>query len=237
MDDRESPFIRTQASRSLIRPHGVRKILLSPAEYARQLVHRQQQQQPRSPETMTPNTPNKRLPASHHHAPVESLKQWELVEDDKGLQVVEKRKGGGPLTPVWSKEIPTSTGFYKRRVPVAAPRRPVEKSIDTTGLDQSKIVQPIGLSPQQQTRESATTEPKMPLSLDLILKQRTTSAESTDMLQILEQQVKNIEMNTIAARTRQTENNNSSDFGPEIQLRYREHEDLLRNATDDEAEG
>jgi len=75
----------------------------------------------------------------------------------------------------------------------------------------------------------------------LILKQQrtasmgTTTVESTDMLQRLEQQVKAIEMGTIAARTHQLEN--SSDFGAEVQLRYREHEDLLRNVTDDEAEG
>lgn len=239
MDDQESPFVRSQASRSLIRPQpGGRKLLLSPAERARQLAASQQP----TPEMRSPGTP-KRLSAAH--TPFESLKQWELVEDDKGLQVVEKR-AGAPLSPIRPKEM-IARSLYNN-TPVSG-RRFNEKSAMDASLEKklrifnhSKIVQPIGLpleqQQQQQQREQppTTAELKTPLSLDLILKQRTGSiVESTDMLQRLEQQVMAIELGTIAGRTRQLEN--SSDFEPEVQLRYREHEDLLRNVTDDEAEG
>ncbi|KAL6427375.1 hypothetical protein ACFW04_008725 [Cataglyphis niger] len=188
-------------------------------------------------------TPPKRLSASH--TPLESLKQWELVEDDRGLQVVEKR--AGVLIPIRPKEVAVSSvasAFYDHSTPVS------ERRFDGTNVDanleeklrifnQSKIIQPIGLPVAPSLAETKA----QPLSLDLILKQQqqqqqrtlSTTAESTDMLQRLEQQVKAIEMGTIAARTRQLEN--SLDFGPEVQLRYREHEDLLRNVTDDEAEG
>lgn len=242
MNDRESPFVRTQASRSLIRPQaGARKFLTtsSPAERAaHQLINRQFES-----EATSPTGVSKRLSAPH--TPLESLKQWELVEDGKGLQVIEKRAGGAP-SPVRSKEAMPATSPLYGRTPVSGRRLLGEASVNAhleeklRAFAESKIVQPIGLPSAQQ---SATPEPvKAPLSLDLILKQqqqqqqRTASVESTDMLQRLEQQVKAIEMGTIAARTtRQLEN--SLDFGPEVQLRYREHEDLLRNATDDEAEG
>ncbi|XP_014475931.1 PREDICTED: serine/threonine-protein kinase MARK2-like isoform X3 [Dinoponera quadriceps] len=235
MDDQESPFVRSQASRSLIRPQpaGRKKFLLLPtAEKARQLTVSRQP----TPEMKSPGAP-KRLSAPH--TPLESLKQWELVEDDKGLQVVEKR-AGAPLSPIRPKEM--IAGPLYNNTPVSG-RRFAEKS---GGMDasleeklrvfnDSKIVQPVGL-PLGQQREQPATELKTPLSLDLILKQRTsTIVESTDMLQRLEQQVMAIELGTIAGRTRQLEN--SSDFGQEVQLRYREHEDLLRNVTDDEAEG
>lgn len=246
MDDRESPFVRTQASRSLIRPQaGVRKFLTSsPADRAaHQLINRQFASES---ETTSPTGVSKRLSAPH--TPLESLKQWELVEDGKGLQVVEKRAGGVP-SPVKSKEaIPATSPLYGR-TPMSGRRFFGEMNMNTSlneklrAFTESKIVQPIGLPlAQQPALPIASPEPvKAPLSLDLILKQQrtmagATSVESTDMLQRLEQQVKAIEMDTIAARTtRQLEN--SLDFGPEVQLRYREHEDLLRNVTDDEAEG
>lgn len=248
MDDRESPFVRTQASRSLIRPHaGARKFLMSsPAERTmRQLVNRQTAGES---ETTSPMGTSKRLSAPH--TPLEGLKQWELVEDDKGLQVVEKRAGA--LSPIRPKEIVPANPLYSLRTPVSVKRLLSNTNVDMNleeklrVFNESKIIQPIGLPFVQQRTELTppvlpSAEPKAPLSLDLILKQQrtastgTTTVESTDMLQRLEQQVKAIEMGTIAARTRQLEN--SSDFGAELQLRYREHEDLLRNVTDDEAEG
>lgn len=193
-------------------------------------------------------TPPKRLSASH--TPLESLKQWELVEDDRGLQVVEKR--AGVPSPIRSKEtVPgVASPLYDRSTPVSGRRFIGGTNMDASleeklrVFNQSKIIQPIGLPFVQQQEMAPLTEieASQPLSLDLILKQQqqqripNTTIESTDMLQRLEQQVKAIEMSTIAARTtRQLEN--SSDFGPEVQLRYREHEDLLRNVTDDEAEG
>lgn len=245
MDDRESPFVRTQASRSLIRPQaGARKFLMpSPADRAvRQLVNRQTVG---DSETTNPMSTSKRLSAPH--VPLEGLKQWELVEDDKGLQVVEKRAGG--LSPIRPKEMIPASPLYNR-TPISVKRLLSDTNVDANleeklrVFNESKIIQPIGLPfVQQRTELTPSTplsaEPKAPLSLDLILKQQrtasmgTTTIESTDMLQRLEQQVKAIEMGTIAARTRQLEN--SSDF--EVQLRYREHEDLLRNVTDDEADG
>nr|XP_012227393.1 PREDICTED: serine/threonine-protein kinase MARK2-like isoform X4 [Linepithema humile] len=246
MDDRESPFVRTQASRSLIRPQAVRKFLTpSPAERAaHQLINRQFAGS--ESETTSPTGMSKRLSAPH--TPLESLKQWELVEDGKGLQVVEKRAGGAP-SPVRSKEAMSAASPLYGRTPVSRRRLYGETNMNASleeklrAFTESKIVQPIGLPLAQQSPVTSHPEPavKAPLSLDLILKQQratagATSVESTDMLQRLEQQVKAIEMGTIAARTtRQLEN--SLDFGPEVQLRYREHEDLLRNVTDDEAEG
>ncbi|KYM95980.1 MAP/microtubule affinity-regulating kinase 3 [Cyphomyrmex costatus] len=246
MDNRESPFVRTQASRSLIRPQtGARKFLMpSPADKTvRQLVNRQTVGE----SEMNPMGTSKRLSAPH--TPMESLKQWELVENDKGLQVVEKRAGA--LSSIRSKEMIPTSPLYGR-TPVSVKRLLSDTNVDANleeklrVFNESKILQPISLSFGQQRTELAPPvpplpEPKAPLSLDLILKQQqiastgTTTVESTDMLQRLEQQVKAIEMSTIAARTHQLEN--SSDFGAELQLRYREHEDLLRNVTDDEAEG
>ncbi|KAL6427359.1 hypothetical protein ACFW04_008725 [Cataglyphis niger] len=243
MDDRESPFVRAQASRSLIRPQPRKFTCMSPSPVMRQMTNRSPiaNREPSSPGGG--GTPPKRLSASH--TPLESLKQWELVEDDRGLQVVEKR--AGVLIPIRPKEVAVSSvasAFYDHSTPVS------ERRFDGTNVDanleeklrifnQSKIIQPIGLPVAPSLAETKA----QPLSLDLILKQQqqqqqrtlSTTAESTDMLQRLEQQVKAIEMGTIAARTRQLEN--SLDFGPEVQLRYREHEDLLRNVTDDEAEG
>ncbi|KAM0725722.1 Serine/threonine-protein kinase MARK2 [Formica fusca] len=242
MDDRESPFVRAQASRSLIRPQPRKFACLSPSPAMRQMTNRSPiaNREPTSP--MSGGTPPKRLSASH--TPLESLKQWELVEDDRGLQVVEKRAGA--LNPIRPKEatVPgVASPFYDHSTPVSG-RRFGRTNVDANleeklrVFNQSKIVQPIGLPLAPSLAESKA----QPLSLDLILKQQqqqqrtsSTTAESTDMLQRLEQQVKAIEMSTIAARTRQLEN--SSDFGPEVQLRYREHEDLLRNVTDDEVEG
>ncbi|XP_011642856.1 serine/threonine-protein kinase MARK2-like isoform X5 [Pogonomyrmex barbatus] len=251
MDDRESPFVRTQASRSLIRPQaGARKFLTppSPAErVVRQLVNRQTADES---EAMNRMGMPKRLSAPH--APLEGLKQWELIEGDRGLQVVEKRTGG--LSPIRPKEmvVPAASPVYSR-APVSVKRLLSDTNVDANleklrAFNESKIIQPLGppFVQQQRTTESPapftpqSAEPKAPLSLDLILKQQRTApakpaVESTDMLQRLEQQVKAIEMGTIAARTRQLEN--SLNFGGEVQLRYREHEDLLRNVTDDEAEG
>lgn len=246
MDDRESPFVRTQASRSLIRPQtGARKFLVpSPADKTvRQLVNRQTVGE----SEMNPMGTSKRMSAPH--TPLESLKQWELVENDKGLQVVEKRAGA--LNPIRPKEMIPTSPLYGR-TPVSVKRLLSDTNVDANleeklrVFNESKFLQPIRLSFGQQRTELTPpvpplAEPKAPLSLDLILKQQqiastgTTTVESTDMLQRLEQQVKAIEMSTIAARTRQLEN--SSDFGAEVQLRYREHEDLLRNVTDDETEG
>ncbi|KAG7201935.1 hypothetical protein KM043_004640 [Ampulex compressa] len=221
MDERESPFARTQPSRSSIRPQATRKTL----QHDPPSVPRQSRQ---TKEAISPRPPRRLLAP---HAALENLKQWELVEGDRGLQVVEKR---GALTP--PPRLNENTGFEK--VVARKPAKEIPR-VEMGQLEEklrafkdSKIVQPIRMT----EREDLCVDSKPPISLDLILKQRKGSAaESTDMLQRLEQQVKAIEMSTLAARTHQLEN--STDFGAEIQLRYREHEDLLRNVTDDEAEG
>lgn len=241
MDDRESPFVRAQASRSLIRPQARKLACLSPSSATRQMTNRSPivNREPMSP--IVGGTPPKRLSASH--APLESLKQWELVEDDRGLQVVEKRTGApSPIRP--KEKVPgVASPLYDRSTPVSGRRFLGGTNMDASleeklrVFNQSKIIQPIGLPfAQQELAPLTETEASQPLSLDLILKQQQqrSTIESTDMLQRLEQQVKAIEMSTMAARTTLE---NSSDFGPEVQLRYREHEDLLRNVTDDETEG
>nr|XP_050851849.1 serine/threonine-protein kinase MARK2-like isoform X9 [Vespula vulgaris] len=278
MEDRESPFARTQASRSSIRPPSIlRKAAMLTVGSVSGVGsggvgggnggnggsnggHETGRQEVTSPKTM-----NKRLPTTH--TALDNLKQWELVEDgNKGLQVVEKRS---------CTKVPCSPS-YGNRTPVFARRTmPVENAMIDVNLEEklkafknSKIIQPI-LEPSLISLPNEQVTPidssKPPVSLDLILKQRqeqqqqkqqqqqqqqqekqqhqqqqkqnkNTNEESTDMLQRLEQQVKAIEMGTIAAaKTRQLEN--SEEFGHEVELRYREHEDLLKNVTDDEAEG
>lgn len=119
-----------------------------------------------------------------------------------------------------------------------------------------KIVKkPISTNVSRNDKERFT-EPKVPISLDAILTQQRNfndaaaaaaassspnvpadnPVDSNDMLDQLERQVKAIELGTIEA-ARNKKKIDSCDFEPEIQLRYREHEDLLRNVTDDEAEG
>ncbi|XP_076279798.1 serine/threonine-protein kinase MARK2-like isoform X6 [Lasioglossum baleicum] len=218
MDNRESPFSRTQPARGSFRLPPGRKAIIVPED----------QHQP----TQTKNTPSPKSPGRPPYSPLENLKQWELVEGDRGLKVVERKSSSvGPQCPrskiIEEKRASIGTG------PIAKSMSPASLKLDPSleeklrAFKDSKIVQPIVL---------AEDEPKIPVSLDLILKKdNLAEEESTDMLQRLELQVKAIEKNTLAARARQLEV--SSDLEPEIQLRYREHEDLLRNVTDDEAEG
>ncbi|XP_031369547.1 serine/threonine-protein kinase MARK2-like isoform X12 [Apis dorsata] len=167
---------------------------------------------------------------------MDNLKQWELVECGHSLRVVEKRIGAKPREEMSGTDVDERISSFAGRKTL-----PENIAIDANleeklkAFKDSKIVQPI-LAPQHECADDA----KVPINLELILKQRKGPAiESTDMLQRLEQQVKAIEMDTLAARTRQLEF--SSDFEPEIRYadlhRYREHEDLLRNVTDNEAEG
>lgn len=172
--------------------------------------------------------------------PMDSLKQWELVECDQGLRVVEKRSAAAnlPSKGVATKDASPMTG--RKSLPtrvVAAFDASLEKKLKA--FEDSKIVQPVTVPASASQRDPADDAAKIPINLEMILKQRKGSAaESTDMLERLEQQVKAIEMETIAARMRKAEI--ISDFEPKIpykDLRYTEHEDLLRNVTDDETEG
>lgn len=252
MSDHESssPFVRMQPGRSMIRPQAAARKHVAPPSPADRTASRTVGEP--AEVTHSPQSSPSKRPS---HAPFEALKQWELVEDDKGLQVVEKRAGGllSSVRPAKQLSVPVASAIYGRtsvasRKFFSQPPPSVESGANLEerlrGFNESKTVQPVTIRyPLGQSREQP---PKAPLSLDLILKQqqqqqqqqqqRSTAIESIDMLQRLEQQVKAIEMGTIAARTTHRLEN-SADFGPEVQLRYREHEDLLRNVTDDEADG
>lgn len=190
-----------------------------------------------------------------------NLKQWELVEGDKGLRVVEKRSSAG--------DNPKSAGgrMINREEQVAMVRQeqqqqqhqhqpPPPPSSKFQYLDErlkalkaferSKILPlPVLRRPEPDTLDTSESTNVVtvnePISLDVILNQRKGGGgcqESTDTLMRLEQQVKAIEMGTIADRASRQRESSSNDCQPaEVQLRYREHEDLLRNVTDDEADG
>lgn len=170
---------------------------------------------------------------------VDNLKQWELVECGQSLRVVEKRIGVKSSLPrEESSDVERAPSLVGRKTPPSESSVAIDANLEQKlkAFKDSKIVQPIVSSQRERTDDG-----KVPINLELILKQprKGSAIESTDMLQRLEQQVKAIEMDTLAARTRQLEF--SSDFEPEIRYadlhRYREHEDLLRNVTDNEAEG
>lgn len=236
MDDRLSPFSRTQPSRSSFRSaigHGRKSIVVATDPQPQRQITPRQSKQSTSPKVA------KRFAAPH--TVLDNLKQWELVEGDRGLQVVEKRGLAHP--PAKTVERSAGPGTLATIPLLSKNTLPANLKIDPSleeklkAFKNSKIVQPIPMSKHDHDRDRDNdNDGKLPVSLDLILQQKKGStAESTDMLERLELQVRAIEMDTLAARTRQLEM--SSDFEPEIQLRYREHEDLLRNVTDDEAEG
>ncbi|XP_026667423.1 serine/threonine-protein kinase MARK2-like isoform X4 [Ceratina calcarata] len=213
MEDREKLLSRTQPGRSSIRSPISRK------SFGTQVSGFKTPNK----EPTTPTSPTGKL-----RTPMEDLKQWELVESERGLRVVEKKKSGERF-----RQTKDAAPQVSRKT---SPTLPIDVNFEEKlkAFKDSKIVQPII------ENEDSSSDANIPnANLDLILKQRKGSGiESTDMLQRLEQQVKAIEMGTIAARTRQLEI--SSDFEQEIRYsdtRYREHEDLLRNVTDDEAEG
>ncbi|XP_017754111.1 PREDICTED: serine/threonine-protein kinase MARK2-like isoform X4 [Eufriesea mexicana] len=246
MEDRKRAFSRTQASRATIRFHVDRKnleanVVAMTEKEQRQMVGYRDDKEPTS--TASAASSGKYVAASR--APMDNLKQWELVECDRGLRVVEKRSaanaaskggaaGGVERTPSFTGKDAASPMTGRKSLPtsVAFDANLEEK---LKAFKDSKIVQPVIATQRDRADDAA----KIPINLEMILKQRKGSAaESTDMLQRLEQQFKAIEMDTIAARMREVEL--ISDFEPEIRyrdLRYTEHEDLLRNVTDDEAEG
>lgn len=156
---------------------------------------------------------------------LESLKQWELVEGDRGLRVVEK-KFNPPTVPI------KSVKSYAAPVPPVRAIINDELARKFKAFERSSIVQVIPAKMDDQ-------DSKAPISLNAILKQTGDTRcvdKSIDVLDKLERQVKAIEMNTIANKSPAILQN-SCDLQSEIQLRYREHEDLLNNVTDDEAEG
>lgn len=164
------------------------------------------------------------------------LKQWELVEGDKGLRVVEKRSTADKLGKMINREeqVTMVRQQEQQQQPSSKFQYLDERLKALKAFERSKILPlPVLRRPEPDSIESNVNAE--PISLDVILNQRKGCQESTDTLKRLEQQVKAIEMGTIADRARQRESSN--DIQPEVQLRYREHEDLLRNVTDDEADG
>ncbi|XP_043582400.1 serine/threonine-protein kinase MARK2-like isoform X4 [Bombus pyrosoma] len=240
MEGRESVFSRAQPSRSSVRSQSERQSLETPNVATTENKQRQiggYRSANREPTSLT-SAPGRYVATAR--TPMDNLKQWELVEHDHRLQVIEKGSMANPSSKAGVvKRSPSVAGNDATSIAgrkVAAIEASLEEKLKA--FRNSNIVQPIAVRPRRDDDRS-DSDAKLPVKLELILKQRKASgAESTDMLQRLEQQVKAIEMDTLAARTRQLEI--SSDFEPEIlytDLRYREHEDLLRNVTDDEAEG
>ncbi|XP_078048196.1 serine/threonine-protein kinase MARK2-like isoform X3 [Augochlora pura] len=220
MDGRDSPFIRTQPGRGSLRlPQNRKGSATIDPDGQRSSNQTKDADKPKSPGRVKPL----------HAPPLENLKQWELVEGDRGLKVIEKK----------GLQSPRSKTVDEKRASVGAVR--IETGKAPVGLTlypdleeklmafkDSKIVQPI---------VEVEDDANPPVSLGSILKQQKDNSaveDCTEMLQRLERQVKAIEKNTLAARARQLVA--SSDLEPEVQMRYREHEDLLRNVTDDEAE-
>lgn len=249
-NNRESQFSRTQPGRSSVRSQVGRKASATTDAGTANGQRQQTTPAPNPRQTKETSSPRSTGRLVAPHSPLDSLKQWELVEGDRGLTVVEKKSSQSPRGPPRCSDGAASPRASLGASPAVPPRtmRQISLKDQLNAFKDSKIVQPIAVSNYDAD--------VVPISLDLILnqqeqqqqhhhhqhqqqqqQQKDNSAveESTDMLQKLELQVKAIEMGTLAARKRPLQA--SSDFEPEIQLRYREHEDLLRNVTDDEAEG
>ncbi|XP_034944662.1 serine/threonine-protein kinase MARK2 isoform X5 [Chelonus insularis] len=156
------------------------------------------------------------------NTPDNHLKQWQLIEGDRGLKVVEK-------TAKMSSEI-IDKNF-------TVPSMPTNTLLNENlarkfkAFERSNIIQAV---PTEKSIEHDLNNHKNPVKLDIILKNQKSGDESIDMLDQLERQVKAIEIGTLTARAKLED---SSELQPEIQMRYREHEDLLNHVTDDEAEG
>ncbi|XP_074095262.1 serine/threonine-protein kinase MARK2 isoform X4 [Cotesia typhae] len=174
----------------------------------------------------------------------DNLKQWELIEGDRGLKVVEKRS---------ALEYSLPKNFEKLSVPCSPSMSQMRKNNIQAeqnlwnedivqkfkAFERSNIIKTSSPAPPVKQISNKTnngeTVNDSPIKLDTILKPKNPPGDqSIDMLDQLERQVKAIELGTIAARTKLRDSN---DLQPQIQLRYREHEDLLNNVTDDEADG
>lgn len=250
MADRErraiGAFARTQPGRNSIGPSS---------GASRRIPNSQVNSVPGSPRTDFSYSPTT---ARRYPSGSENLKQWELVHGERGLRVVEKRIAACNSPKPVRNSIATKTiGLDDYR---SLEEELAEKF---KAFEKSSIVQAVPLVPGALSNAMTATVPiergtrigneksvesrKLPISLNAILKHKVAEpvagassgiadGGSSDMLDQLERQVKAIELGTIeAARTKKFRE--SCDFEPEIQLRYREHEDLLRNVTDDEAEG
>ncbi|XP_044575670.1 serine/threonine-protein kinase MARK2-like isoform X7 [Cotesia glomerata] len=174
----------------------------------------------------------------------DNLKQWELIEGDRGLKVVEKRSALECSLPKNFEKlsVPCSPSMsQKRKTNMQAEQNLWNEDIvqKFKAFERSNIIKTSSPAPPAKQMSNKTnngeTVHDSPIKLDTILKPKNPPADqSIDMLDQLERQVKAIELGTIAARTKLRD---STDLQPQIQLRYREHEDLLNNVTDDEADG
>ncbi|KAK0168521.1 hypothetical protein PV327_002311 [Microctonus hyperodae] len=179
-------------------------------------------------------------PASPAH---ENLKQWELIEGDRGLRVVEKRTTSVPMRSIKSYAAPPPPSKRLAHSVVEHEKNLLDEELARKfkAFERSSIVQAVpstndNIDGNYVDADDNINDNGNPIALNVILqsKDRVQTDKSTDVLDQLERQVKAIEMGTIVAQTKLRD---STDLEPEIQLRYREHEDLLNNVTDDEAEG
>ncbi|KAK0094969.1 hypothetical protein PV326_009543 [Microctonus aethiopoides] len=179
-------------------------------------------------------------PASPAH---ENLKQWELIEGDRGLRVVEKRTTSVPIRSIKNYAAPQPPSKRLAHTVVENEENLLDEILARKfkAFERSNIVQAVpsindNIDGNIVDADSNINDNGNPIALNVILQSKNSvqADKSTDMLDQLERQVKAIEMGTIVAQTKLRD---STDLEPEIQLRYREHEDLLNNVTDDEAEG
>lgn len=173
----------------------------------------------------------------------ENLKQWELIEGDRGLRVVEKRTTSVPMRSIKSYAAPPPPSKRLTHTVIEHEKNLLDEELARKfkAFERSNIVQAVpstndNIDGNIVDADNNINDNENPIALNVILQNKNSvqTDKSTDMLDQLERQVKAIEMGTIVAQTKLRD---STDLEPEIQLRYREHEDLLNNVTDDEAEG
>lgn len=249
-DECETVLARNQLGRQSIRPSSFRKTFNADSSQRRvtQLGSGGTDSKGSSPcSTSSPSTP-------------EGLKQWELVEGDAGLKVVEKKKGNSNsnsrANSASGSPVLNASPHIRARARPLFVNEETQNSIVSQNIQDFENVLANKFRGFERPGNNDKISPSHGIKLDTILNRNTMDDESsiqtsigiknsTDMLDQLERQVKAIEQGTIAAAARLQENNNnhrdgnvgSDKIDNEVELRYREHEDLLRNNTDDEAEG
>ncbi|XP_024943061.1 serine/threonine-protein kinase MARK2 isoform X17 [Cephus cinctus] len=238
-EERETVLARNQPGRKSIRPSSFRRT------FNNEVAGLRRQTDETSNGSASRTSSSTASPTSPRTS--EALKQWELIEGDAGLQVVERRisnasSSGSTGSPATTRKKYPRPLFINERTKnsiVSQNIQDFEKGLKKfRAFEKSNIISCLTSGPTSlpitDTDNRLPVDPGKPVKLDLILKQTKGSQKSTDMLDQLERQVKAIELGTIAARSRLQD---STQVEPEIELRYREHEDLLKNVTDDEAEG
>ncbi|XP_020710968.2 MAP/microtubule affinity-regulating kinase 3-like isoform X4 [Athalia rosae] len=213
----------------------------------------------------------------------DDLKQWELVEGDAGLKVVEKKtcaavattNGNGSTdvrnqmtgrtrtsvgkTPIFLNEFTQNSIVHQNIRDFENALANKFRTYDTRSGIKNNNNNNNNNCNEGGNAERKKLQPPV-VKLDSILNQNNNNDRrykddketaamqgSIDMLDQLEKQVKAIERGTLAARLQQIDREASAtnsgaegiceQIEPEVELRYREHENLLGHSTDDEAEG